>query len=152
MMTQTELLVKINKLQSYSLRAYVIAVLLNRSNGRISEIISIKRSDEIDLDLYLIIGKKGSNNYTLFAPELKLLNKTTDINTNSFFDGYNVSTVYRAFVKFGIKMHKENRKNNSVTHTFRNLRARLVSQKFNSEDITKDVLHHKSKSSQKHYL
>lgn len=140
------------RLKSYSLAYYTIATLLKRSGGRISEILGIEKGDLIDTDLYMIRGKKGSNNYTVYCAELTHYISLFPSPDSLVFSTIHPSSVYRAFKKFGIVSLKKGRKHYSVTHTFRNLRAQKAREQFKNEEITKDLLHHKSKASQKHYL
>jgi integrase len=137
---------------NYSKSIALIATLLSRSGGRVSEILSIKLSDISSDGLILVHGKKGSRSYTIYALDLLPLIAQVKTKHNNLFNGLNRSTVHRGFLKFGLTEKKVGKKVRTVTHIFRYKKAKWINSLTDDKVTIQDIIGHNSIKSQNHYI
>ena len=139
-------------LKSYGELYFHIAKMQQISGARVTEILNIKLNDIGKNNVIYVNGLKSSNDYTIIYNEIERIKTLSCCYDGYLFGHLNYTSVYRAYLKFGIVGTKKNNERRVVTHVFRNLIAREFHEKFKNENKTKTILHHKSKKSQINYL
>jgi len=138
-------------LRAYSYNCYLVALLLQRSGGRISEILNCTWADYFADGTLFVKGLKRSRNYSIYAPEFLTIYPNVADKSQLIFGSLNRSSVHRAFIRFGICYLKQGNKKYSTTHSFRHLKAKAMREaKFTPKQL-QDHLHHNSIKSQNFY-
>lgn len=129
-----------------------VHLLLERSGGRISEILGIKWSDMIAPGVFVIKGSKKSRSYTIHFPEYDQKEWQLCRSSEKIFGPLNRTTVWRVFKSAGIFYTPPGNKNRAVTHSLRHKFAKSVQQVYNDPKVIQDSMRHNSIKSQSHYL
>jgi integrase len=142
---------QLEALRKVSVRLYYVAILLQESGGRISEILAIKHQDILPSGHWILRGSKGSNDRVIgggLAYQFLLNCKTLKAQV---FEDFNRFFVYRQFKKVGIGKVYNNNSITSVTHSFRHELALELKNQNEKQKLTQQTLGQKSINSTKYY-
>lgn len=139
-------------IKEYDELAYYVIMLLDRHGMRVSEVLDIEINDRIKQDLFLVKAKKNGQNFKISIQEWERILNLSNGTKGYLFGSLSRFKIYRVCKKFNIFVQKEDNINRAVTHSFRHNFAKDIHGKYKDENVTKDMLNHKSKSAQKFYL
>lgn len=142
----------LNKMRSYSLLIWAVAVVQYRTGARVTEVLKLLWSDEFAPDNFIIKGLKGSRSFEFYAPELRELYQYRHLSNGLVFGNLNRGTVHRAYVKFGLMIHNGVNKRNTTTHIFRKKKASKINTMGITREVQSDLLKHNSKKTLKYYV
>ena len=119
---------------------------------RISELLQLKFCDVLAYDTVLCRGKKHSQSFTLWLPDItRQIDKFPDKSPDNKIFSVKYIEIYRICRKAGLRLSIPGRKNDRVTHASRYVVANRVMAISNS-DQAGECLHHKSRRSILHYI
>jgi len=118
---------------------------------RASELLSIRLSDNVRGNVFLVRGKKRSRSYTIVIPGRWLCRPgRKDPRWQQFLFPFTYNSLYKWFCRTGVGGPRPGRKTNIRTHVNRYLMANAVLD-IGDGDAASDALHHNSKRSLSYY-
>jgi hypothetical protein len=135
------------------LELLIIFYLLKKYNLRISEILRLQHSDVLRPNIIRVTISKTNEKFLLYDEYcIKMIDELKYSKEGPvFLVKYNIIHRYickhhQEFILSGIT------RNRKVTHSFRYINSKKISEYFKDEATTAKALHHKSFASQKYYL
>jgi len=125
---------------------------LEKSGGRVSEILQIKWCNVTPQGVVFVEGLKGSRSYLIDLPEIFILSSYNHSTSEFVFSGINRSTVHRWFKKLGLFDKLEGHKTLTVCHLPRHRKAQALAHLSLTDRQKADILGHQGTKSQLYYF